>query len=79
VSREISDSKPCAQAQSNILHIKYIEKTVDGLRLSVKVSVLGYVLVGVRKRKINDVKDQWRSETKCRPGSTIKMTRLLHP
>jgi len=37
----MSDSKPCAQAQSNILHIKYIEKTDDGLRLSVKVSVLG--------------------------------------
>jgi len=29
VSSEISDFTPCAQAHSNILHIKYVEKT-DG-------------------------------------------------
>jgi len=29
VSSEISDFTPCAHAQSNILHIKYAEKTDD--------------------------------------------------
>jgi len=29
VSNEISDFTPCVHAQSNILHIKYAEKTDD--------------------------------------------------
>jgi len=29
VSSEISDFTPCAHAQSNIIHIKYVEKTDD--------------------------------------------------
>jgi len=29
VSSEISDFNPCAHAQTNILHIKYAEKTDD--------------------------------------------------
>jgi len=36
VSSEISDFTPCTHAQSNILHIKYAEKTDDmGLQIRV--------------------------------------------
>ena len=51
VSSEISDFTPCANAQSNILHIKYAEKTYD------YSSGFGVYLcrVRVRKRKILEV------------------------
>jgi len=53
VSSEISDFMPCAHTQSNILQIKFAEKTDDlGLEFSVEVSVYR---VRVRKRNIIEV------------------------
>ena len=54
---ESSDFTPCTYAQSNILYIKYAEKTDDqglGIRVQVSVSGLGQM---VRKRKIIDEND----------------------
>jgi len=54
VSSEISDFTPYAHAQSNILHMKYAEKTDDsGLGFGVEANVSGYGLCYSQKKKNN--------------------------